>query len=83
MQTVADVLELEIKVLESEQACALGAAMFAAVAAGIHPDIPAAQAAMGSSFCRVYTPRAETRIAYNALYRRYTELGSYSETAAG
>ncbi len=38
MQTLADVLDMPIRVVRSEQTCALGAAMFAAVAAGIYPD---------------------------------------------
>src|SRR5690606_27855573 len=39
MQTLADVLNRPIKTVKTEQACALGAAMCAAVVAGIHPDI--------------------------------------------
>ena len=48
MQTLADVLNMPIRVLRSEQACALGAAMFAAVAAGVYSDINEAVKCMGS-----------------------------------
>ncbi len=38
MQIVADVLNMPIKVARSEQACALGSAMAAAVVAGVYPN---------------------------------------------
>ena len=47
MQIVADVLNMPIKVAASEQTCALGSAMAAAVVSGVYKDIPAAQKAMG------------------------------------
>lgn len=40
MRTMADVMGMPIRVLDSDQACALGAAMFAAVAAGIMGRLP-------------------------------------------
>ncbi len=79
MQTVADVMGLGIKVVESEQACALGAAMFAAVAAGIYKDIPEAQDAMGSGFCAEYVPDMHNHAKYSGLYTKYSELGGYME----
>lgn len=81
MQTVADVMGLEIKVVESEQACALGAAMFGAVAAGIYKDIPEAQDAMGSGFCLDYIPNMENHAKYAELYEKYGKLGDYMESA--
>ena len=39
MQTLADVLNMPIKVASADQACALGAAMNAAVAAGVHSNL--------------------------------------------
>ena len=81
MQTVADVLGLEIKVVESEQACALGAAMFAGVAAGVFADVNEAQEAMGSGFCMNYTPNPDNAAKYAELYAKYTELGNYMENS--
>jgi L-ribulokinase len=79
MQIVADILGLEIKVVESEQACALGAAMFAAVAAGIYSSVGDAQKAMNSGFCRTYIPDMNRHKQYAVFYKKYTELGDYME----
>jgi len=79
MQTVADVLNMKIKVARSEQACALGAAMFAAVAAGIYPTVDKAQEAMGSGFEKEYKPIPENARKYKALYDRYTNLAAFVE----
>jgi len=79
MQTTADVMEMPIRVVRSEQAVALGAAMFASVVAGIHRDLPAAQKAMGSGFKRTFTPEGRRSAAYRVLYARYLELGKTLE----
>ncbi|MBC8156479.1 MAG: ribulokinase [Bacteroidetes bacterium] len=79
MQTLADVLNMPIKIARSDQACALGAAMCASVAAGVHADIATAQQAMGSGFDAEYHPRPEHVITYETLYRQYLKLGEFSE----
>lgn len=79
MQTLADVLDTPIKVARSEQACALGAAMNASVAAGVHPDLFAAQRAMGSGFDAHYEPRKEQVEVYKKLYTKYQSLGKFIE----
>ncbi|WP_106543821.1 ribulokinase [Prolixibacter denitrificans] len=75
MQTMADVLNMPIKVSVSEQAMALGAAMFAAVAAGVYSSVEEAQSAMGQGFEKTYYPIAENAAQYNEIYKRYIELG--------
>ncbi|MBF0576919.1 ribulokinase [Dysgonomonas sp. GY617] len=80
MQTLADVLDMPIKVAKSEQACAFGAAMFAAVAAGVHPTIKEAQTAMGQGFASEYKPNLENHKVYMALYDKYQKLGKFTET---
>jgi len=82
MQTLADVLNMPIKVASSDQACALGAAMCASVAAGIHPSMKVAQEAMGSGFDAEYHPNAEKVAVYQSLYRKYQSLGNYIEQHA-
>jgi L-ribulokinase len=79
MQVLSDVIDLPVKVAESEQAGALGAAMFAAVAAGVHPSIHEAQEKMGSGFSTTYHPRPEKAAAYAELYGRYREIGGLLE----
>ncbi len=79
MQIVADVLNMRIKVSASDQACALGAGMFAAVASGLYPRIEEAQERMGAGFEKVYIPRPEEVKAYDALYKRYKRLGAFIE----
>ncbi|UCS93924.1 ribulokinase [Echinicola marina] len=79
MQTMADVLDMPIKIATSDQAPALGAAMYASVAAGIHPNTEAAIAAMSNGFDAVYEPIPENVKVYEKLYREYTEFGAFVE----
>ena len=79
MQTHADVLDMPIRVATSTQTCALGAAMCAAVAAGIFPTMNAAQKSMGSGFEGEYLPKPENVRKYRALYERYSKLGGFIE----
>lgn len=79
MQLCADVFNLPIKVAAADQACALGAAMFAAVAAGIHPTAEAAMQAMGAGYDRVYTPDPGRSAIYEKRYRRYLAIGKFLE----
>ena len=75
MQTLCDVLGMPIKVVRSEQVCALGAAMFASVAAGIHPSVEEAQRAMASGISDEYHPNLERKSIYDKLYARYLAIG--------
>jgi L-ribulokinase len=68
-------MNVPIQVVASEQACALGAAMFAAVAAGLYPSVTSAQEKIGSGFSRTFTPDRERARAYEGLYRKYLQLG--------
>ncbi|GAB3839929.1 ribulokinase [Hymenobacter jeollabukensis] len=79
MQTLADVLNRPIRVAESDQAPALGAAMYAAVAAGIHPDVPAAQKAMGNGFADTYEPNPARVADYEPRYQQYLAFGEFVE----
>ncbi|NBH09324.1 ribulokinase [Amycolatopsis sp. SID8362] len=77
MQIYADVTNLPLSVIGSEQGPALGSAIHAAVAAGAYPDIRAAAAAMGSVERAVYRPVPAHVVAYDELYAEYTTLHDY------
>jgi L-ribulokinase len=80
MQMMADVLNMPIKIAASDQTCALGAAMFAAVAAGIHPDIGSAMNKMGSGFDAEYHPNFENAKSYETFYQNYKMYSQDLET---
>ena len=74
MQIYSDVLRRPVNVIGSDQGPALGAAIHAAVAAGVHPDLRAASAAMGRIDRAVHTPDPGRADAYDLLYAEYREL---------
>lgn len=79
MQMMADVLNMPIRIHQFEHTCALGAAMFAAVAGGIYPTVEEAMKGMGSGFDAEYFPE-ETNVAYYAArYPHYKSLGNHLE----
>ncbi|HWG84635.1 MAG TPA: ribulokinase, partial [Deinococcales bacterium] len=71
MQTYADVTGRNLSTIVSEQGPALGAAMHAAVAAGAYESINDAAKRMGRSVRDAYTPTAENKIIYDALFAEY------------
>ncbi len=79
MQIVADVLNMPIKVAKSDQTCALGSAMAAAVVAGIYKNVPEAQKAMGGGFENEYKPDPLKAKKYNEIFENYKKLGSFIE----
>lgn len=79
MQTMSDVLNMPIKVAKSEQACAFGASMFAAVVAGVYDKVEDAQKAMGQGFANEYKPNPKMTAFYKDVYRKYALLGKLTE----
>jgi len=82
MQTCADVWNCPIEVLESEQSCALGAAIFAAVCGGVYPNVAEAQKTMASSVCKTYTPNPALAAIYDQRYQQYRALGNFVDGGA-
>lgn len=79
MQTLSDVLNMPIKVCNTDQACALGAAMFAATATGIYEKVEDAIKAMNSGFAKEYYPNAENAQSYLEIYNKYMSIGKFTE----
>ncbi|MGN6615693.1 MAG: ribulokinase [Ilyomonas sp.] len=79
MQTMVDVINMPLKIHRSEQTCAIGAAMFAATAAGIYDKVEDAMNAMGGGFDKEYFPDKEKAEIYAKRYVKYQQLGKFIE----
>ena len=79
MQMMADVMQMPIRIHQFEHTCALGAAMFAATAAGIYPNVEEAMAAMGGGFDKEYFPDPAKATLYQKRYENYNALGRFIE----
>ena len=81
MQCYADIIGKPMKVSQSEQTCALGAAIFGAAAAGV-ADIGSLQAKVTATREKVYFPIPENQAVYAELYALYLTLHDAFGTAA-
>lgn len=79
MQTMCDVINKPIRVCNTDYACALGAAMFAATAAGVYEKVEDAIDAMNSGYSKEYTPIMNNVETYLQLYAKYCSLGKFTE----
>lgn len=74
VQVLSDIMGVEIGVVDSEQTCALGSAIFAATACGVYANVQEAKKAIAAKVVKTYTPNLKNRAAYETLYKRYKEL---------
>jgi len=79
MQVMSNVMNMPIRIHKSEHTCALGAAMFAATAAGIYPNVQDAMQAMGQGFDISYSPELHKVDLYNKRFIQYKEAGLFTE----
>jgi len=79
MQTLANVLNMPIKVASSDEAPALGAAIYAAVAAGHYSNVIEASKKLGSSFEAEYHPQPEKVSEFINYMDEYKELAKFIE----
>ena len=82
MQIYADVCNRPMKISRSAQTCALGAAVFGAVAGGGYKTVEAAQRKMTGVKDVVYKPAKAAAAVYAELYRIYRTLHDAFGTAA-
>ena len=81
MQTLANVMNMPIKVAASDQAPALGAAIYAAVASGIYSNVIEASAQMGSDYEAEYLPEPKAVKEFQKSIHSYESLGIFMENA--
>ncbi|WP_442845195.1 ribulokinase [Leeuwenhoekiella sp. H156] len=81
MQSLANTLNVPIKVAASDQAPALGAAVYAAVAAGIYPDVITASQTLGSDYEAEYHPQPEYLEVFSEQMERYEALSAFVENS--
>lgn len=77
MQTLSNALNCPIDVSSTVQACARGAAIYAAVAAGLYPDVMTAQKNLCEEIQKSYTPDQSKIGEYEYLYEKYCKLASF------
>ncbi len=80
MQVMSDVMNMPIRIHKSEQTCALGAAMFAATAAGVFEKVDEAMVAMGQGFDTTYHPNPSNTEYYSLRMLQYKKLGAFIES---
>lgn len=79
MQTMADILEMPIKIHKSEQTCALGACMFAATVAGIYEKVEDAMSVIGHGFLKTFQPDLSKTEIYRKRYKKYIKTCDFIE----
>jgi len=73
MQTLADVMNRTIEVVSSDQSCALGAAIFASVAAGVYAQVPEAAEKMASRVEKSFYTNHQRSLVFENHYQRYRQ----------
>jgi L-ribulokinase len=79
MQLMADVTGRRIDISDCKQAGAMGAVIFAAMAAGLYATVEEAQQVLCAATSRSYAPSAERAEIPLLRYKRYRELGAFTE----
>lgn len=79
MKILADVTNREIYVTKDDQAPAIGSAVFAAKAYGLYKNVFEAQKSISAGIERVHKPIKENVKIYEKLYKKYKEIGNFTE----
>lgn len=81
MQVLCDALQFPVSISPVEQACAFGAAIYAATAFGAHPDIVSAQKAMCRPCVKTYIPDKSRAAYYDRRFAEYLALAAKTDPA--
>jgi L-ribulokinase len=81
MQVLSNTLDKPIKVAASDYAPALGAAIYASVAAGIYPDVISASKVLGSTIEAEYHPNPDHVQHMKDYYKKYEALADFVESS--
>lgn len=79
VQTLADVLNRPVHIIQTDQPVALGAAMFASVVAKVYPDVLIASERLKKKDQKTIFPRSEWVKSYADKYSKYQQIGSIQE----
>lgn len=82
-QILADATGVELTSPATAEPVLLGAAILGSVAAGVHPDIPAAMAGMSSFAARFAPQGGAVRDRHQARFETFTQLQSVARRIAG
>jgi len=74
MQTLSNVLNLSIKIASSDQSCAMGASMNAAVVGQVYNQLEIAQHKMGGDIEKVFIPNLDKVSIYEKNYLKYLNV---------
>ena len=77
MQMMADVLRKKIAILDADQTCALGAAIYGAMAGGIYQDVETALEHMSAKCVKEYLPEDTDK--YHRHYEEYLRLAGLAD----
>lgn len=76
MQTLSNILNKVIKVSKSDETCALGVSMYAAVVGEVYASVQQAQEKIGSGIEKEYHPEKTKVTIYQENFEKYLTLGS-------
>lgn len=80
MQMMADVLGKKVAIVGADQTCALGAAIYAAVASKAYDSVSEASEHLAAKVVRSFEPCAEKQEMYKKHYAEYLQLAEFTDT---
>lgn len=83
LRAIADVTGLEVVMSESEETCALGAAVFAGVAAGAFKNTESAQSALCRVSDKPILPNQDNHARYSELFKVWTDAQTQLAASGG